>query len=360
MNLELVDEFVIFWFQKRTVCNGALLLLFKLDHFFWANTSCDCQKSWDGKFFLQNFDKHRHLNLYNRNLCLGRMTETALTQLFELVQGLADETIGLKGLEKLPDGGCQRSVPCQLSLKTYPLRSWQIWLPCVTSLAVELFFYCFSVASLPGTNWTDDRWIAIDRIHPMKTDRSLKEGRLLFLSHHIQGPCNCFGYISDVLGAVCEKPLQHAMQQVPQISMGTKSWEWWLASHSSRRGAEGKGPWWNPWKVPTAGKIPTASNMAWIQKKFRHQFFFKVEVISQFFPCDCDKVCLKVMNSQHLPRHFRVFLFKNRLETLRGTKELELRRAVRAETLRVGFPDWSCWAQTFGSQNHPCGFACRR
>ena len=126
MNLELVDEFVIFWFQKRTVCNGALLLLFKLDHFFWANTSCDCQKSWDGKFFLQNFDKHRHLNLYNRNLCLGRMTETALTQLFELVQGLADETIGLKGLEKLPDGGCQRSVPCQLSLKTYPLRSWQI------------------------------------------------------------------------------------------------------------------------------------------------------------------------------------------------------------------------------------------
>ena len=47
---------------------------------------------------------------------------------------------------------------------------------------------------------------------------------------------------------------------------------------------------------------------AWIQKRF-HQRFFKVEVLDiRFFPCDCRKKCLKVTNSQRLPRHFRVIL----------------------------------------------------
>lgn len=107
-----------------------------------------------------------------------------------------------------------RRVFLSPSWKTYPLRSWQIWLPSVTSLGVE---------SLPYTNCTDDRWIGIDRIYTphenewlavgsAKIDRSLKEGRLLLKSHHFQGPCNCFGYINDLLGAVCEKPLQQVVR----------------------------------------------------------------------------------------------------------------------------------------------------
>lgn len=65
---------------------------------------------------------------------------------------------------------------------------------------------------------------------------------------------------------------------------------------------------WNPWKVL---HWKDANCWTWLglgSKKASIRGFSRSKCYIRFFPCDCRKRCLKVTNSQRLPRHFRVIL----------------------------------------------------
>jgi len=104
-------------------------------------------------------------NLSNRNRCLRRMTETALTQLFELVQGLADETIGLKGARKVQKFPWNFEVPWRF-----------VWIFCESKkIHLHNFF--------PLHPWFIVGKIPFMKKHPILVS-SLKE-------HHLKSPGEC-------------------------------------------------------------------------------------------------------------------------------------------------------------------------